>query len=196
MFDEKMYNGYKNVYTKMLHGEDTKSQVYSILQEEGLPPAKRASEVAKMVTKQANSVAKRNNKEPSTETIVGAGIYLGGDILDIADKGGFFEVDDDTAGQVMEAVNKSVYQQSIKDHVLDPIKLQEVLNESMPEGMKEKGLAQEGVPDEADETVAMEQYALQRERGAAEKAQATAQRTPRQAVEQRQEALGGANGNR
>lgn len=191
MFDKQTYEGTKNLYTQMLHGEETKGQVYDILKEENVPPPKRVAEVSKMVTQQANQVLKRNGKIPEAETVIGSSLYLASDILDIAKAGGFFEVNKENAPQLVEASNKAAYQQSIKDQILDPVKLQELLNEQMPEGYAKAGLSNEATPDEADETVAMEQYALKRERRQAEEAQAKAERTPAQAMAGRQEATNG-----
>jgi len=173
MYDEKEMNAYKSMISQMLHGEETKDKIYGMLQSGD--PSKTVPAAALAVSSQATDAFKqKKGKAPALETLIGGAVVLGTELIEIGNTGGFFQVDESTAMPLVEAASKAIILDGIKKDYIDPVELQELTNGGLSESHSKEGLSmaeERGIPKEAGESVAMEQYASRREKGALAKSQ-------------------------
>ena len=169
MYDEKALKAFQQMAIQMIYGGGSSKDVHGMLSSGEL--SKTLPETAKVVTSQAAQAFKKSGKEMSPETFIAGSMAVGKELVDVAEASGMLE-DADEAMPLVEAATKASLHMGMKEKIVDPVALQKVLNEGMPEEMQQGGhqYAQErGVPLEAnDGPVAMEQYALQRVKEAQE----------------------------
>jgi len=159
---------FTGVVSQMMHSKGMREGVQGMLKSGD--PQKTVPETAKTLSSKAVEAYKKNRgKAPSTEAIIAGSLVLGTDLIEIGNTGGLFEVSQDQALPLLEATNKAVIKDGLKNKYIDPVELQGLVNDNIGElGTKagmEAGEAQ-GVPKEPDVNLAMEQYAQQREQSA------------------------------
>lgn len=154
---------------KVLHGPKTTGQVMGILQ--SAPPEKSIPKAANNVHSQMESAVRAKGKEPSLETRLNAGLYLVADLAEMGNTSGVWEqpVTQETLPNIIEATLQSYIEEAGADGRVDPVELQKIVEPMMTEEHKAKGLqAAElgGIPREANEMTAMEEYASKKVRKA------------------------------
>jgi hypothetical protein len=163
MFDEKAFKAFQQMALQMIYGEKSAKDVHGMLSSG--PLDKSLPETAKSVTSMAAKAFKQNGQRLEPEVFIAGTLAVGKELVDVAEAAGMLE-DAEDAMPLVEAASKASLHQGMKEKAVDPVALQKVLNEGMPDGMQKGGMdyaEKRGVPLEAnDGPVAMEQYALQR----------------------------------
>lgn len=163
MYDEKALKAFQQMAIQMIYGEKTANDVLGMLTsgsiEQTLP------ETTKSIVSQVSQTFKKGGKPIEPEVYIAGSMATGKELIDVANAQGMVE-DSEDAMPLVEAATKAAINQGMKDGSVDPVALQKVLNEGMPEDMQKGGTKyaeEKGVPLEANNgPVAMEQYALQR----------------------------------
>lgn len=158
------FTQYKSMLSSMLHSKQTSKNIDDMLNS-GLPPEQAVPEIAKQLSAQAANTFQKNKKELSTRTVVGGALFLATELVDLGRTGGFFDVTKETAMPIVEKATRAVIKDGLSQGYVDPIELQKQTNDAFgPEQAQEASAvgAKYGVPAQADETVAMEVYAKQK----------------------------------
>ena len=152
--------------SKMLHSKETSRKVLDMLKSG--PPEQVIPYTALQVNQQMESAVTAKGKKPSLDTLFAAGQFLVGDLIEIGNAAGIFQLE--TEEQIAPIVQNTfqVYiEKGLKNGTIDPIELQKKVEPLMPEEHRQLGLQaakRTGVPEQPDEGTAMEVYAMQRMR--------------------------------
>lgn len=143
---------------KMLHGKETAPAIDDMLKSGGKP-----EEVIPAVALQVNQqMEKAVGKKPPLETALLAGIYLVQDLIEIGNTGGFFNVqDEEEVKLIMQRTMQPYIEQGLKDHTIDPIELQSLVEPLMSEEHADTGMraaTATGIPTKPTAQTAMSAY--------------------------------------
>jgi hypothetical protein len=161
---EKEVQAYVLGLSKMLHSKQTSPKVLEMLK--AGEPEKTIPHTAMMLNQQMEDAVRAKGKSPSLDTLFAAGQFLVGDLIEIGNAAGIFQLE--TEEQIAPIVQNTfqVYiEKGLKDGTIDPIELQKKVEPLMSDEHKQLGLQaaqRTGVPEQPDETTAMEMYAMQR----------------------------------
>jgi len=160
---QQQVEAYVSALSKLLHGKDTKEQVYSMLQSG--PPEKSIPAAAMQINDQAEVAFKKGGGKVGLDTLAAAAQFLVGDLIEIGNAGGFFEVnpeDPEMLKMLMMDTMQPYIERGLANGTIDPIELQKKVEPLMnPEAKQHFGaMGQEGgIPSEPNEGTAMESYA-------------------------------------
>lgn len=163
---EKEMQAYVLGLSKMLHSKQTSPKVLEMLK--AGQPEQTIPHTAMILNQQMEDAVRAKGKSPSLDTLFAAGQFLVGDLIEIGNAAGIFQLE--TEEQIAPIVQNTfqVYiEKGLKDGTIDPIELQKKVEPLMPEEHRQLGLEaarRTGVPEQPDETTAMEMYAMQRVR--------------------------------
>lgn len=160
MYDKKDFEATRAMTMDMMHNEGTSQQIVQMLG--AGDPQMTIPKTAATVNGQVMQAYQQRGKPLSLENQLANSIIIGAELVEIGNAAGIFEVTEREAPAVLEKSSKAVIQQGLKNGTIDPVELQELTNDGMPERMKGMGLANESTPNERDDGVAMEQYAQKR----------------------------------
>ena len=181
MYNKEEMEGYKGLVTRLIYGKEVKGRVQEMLK--AGDPAETLPQVTSFISDMAVDAFKRNRGvNPQVESVIGGSIIIASELMETGNVGGFFQVDKDQVPSLIKECTQQVIQKGIKKKYIDPVELQEVMQSGMPEEQVQMGMemgAQRGLPPDANDTVAMEQYANQRvESALAQQVQQQAQPQP------------------
>lgn len=150
--------------SKMLHSKETSGKVVEMLRSG--PPEKMIPHTALLINQQMEDTVRAKGKNPTLETLLAAGQFMVGDLIEIGNAAGIFqlETEEQIAPIVKETFQKYI-EAGLKNHTIDPIELQQKVEPLMPEEHRQLGLEaakRTGIPEKPDESTAMEMYAMQR----------------------------------
>ena len=163
--EEKEATAYVSGLVKLLHGKDTKTKVYEMLQ--SAPPEVSIPQAALVINNQMEEAVRGKGKPPSLKTLISAGVYLVSDLIEIGNSGGFFQISEEQAGPILQSTLQEYIVQGVKKGTIDPIEIQKVAEENMSPEQKAQGLSAgqaNGISAQAGQGQAMEMYAQDRER--------------------------------
>lgn len=164
---------FTGVVSQMMHSKGMRESIQGMLK--AGDPSRVVPETAKTLSSKAVEAYKRKRgATPSTEAIIAGSLVLGTDLIEIGNTGGFFQVEQDQALPLLEATNKAVIKDGLKNKYIDPVELQGMAEGGLGElGTKAglEGAEARGIPKDPDVNLAMEQYAQQREQSALKAAQ-------------------------
>ena len=162
---EREVQAYVMGLSKMLHGKKTQPQVVQMLKSGG-PPEQLVPQVALLVNDQMESAVKQKGQKPSLEVLLGAAQFLVGDLVEMGNALGVFQVEtEEQVAPILQNTMQTYIEKGLKDGSIDPVELQQKVEPLMPEDMRQKalGIAEaEGLPAEPNQMTAMEAYAQKR----------------------------------
>ena len=162
---EREVQAYVMGLSKMLHGKKTQPQVVQMLKSGG-PPEQLVPQVALLVNDQMESAVKQKGQKPSLEVLLGAAQFLVGDLVEMGNALGVFQVEtEEQVAPILQNTMQTYIEKGLKDGSIDPIELQQKVEPLMPEDMRQKalGIAEaNGLPAEPNQMTAMEAYAQKR----------------------------------
>ena len=162
---EREVQAYVMGLSKMLHGKKTQPQVVQMLKSGG-PPEQLVPQVALLVNDQMESAVKQKGQKPSLEVLLGAAEFLVGDLVEMGNALGVFQVEtEEQVAPILQNTMQTYIEKGLKDGSIDPVELQQKVEPLMPEDMRQKalGIAEaEGLPAEPNQMTAMEAYAQKR----------------------------------
>ena len=184
--------------SRILHGKETRDKIYGMLQ--SMPPEKSIPQAALAVNERVEQSASKNSKKPTPTTLIGAAVFLTGELVEIGNAGKFFEQPIESPEQmqpILMATIQGYIEKGLKDGSIDPVELQTLVEPLLNEEQKQMGLAagqQAGIPQAPGVNTAMESYASQRVSNERKKMQAKsqAQQAPPTGGAMQQVARGGA----
>lgn len=163
---EKEMQSYIMGLSKILHGQKTQPQVVQMLKSGG-DPEKLVPQVALLVNDQMEQAVTGKGKKPSLETLVGASQFLVGDLIEMGNAMGIFQVETpEQVEPILKNTMQAYIEKGLKDGSLDPIELQQKVEPLMSEEHRALGMEaakRSGVPEAPSQMTAMEAYARQRE---------------------------------
>lgn len=165
---EKESQAYITGLMKILHSKETSPKIMEILK--SAPPEQAVPQVALMVNQQMEDAARAKGKPPSLEVLLGAGIYLTQDLLEMGNAAGIFQIEgEEAAGEIIKSTLQTYIEKGLKDKTIDPVELQEKVQPLLDEAGMGQGMeaaSANGIPEKPDQMTAMEQYASKREQKA------------------------------
>jgi hypothetical protein len=157
----KSDKAYLSGLMKLLHSKKTAPMVEQMLQSG--PPEKTVPEAALQINSQFEQEVRKKGQPPSLELLFSSAIYLVGDLIEIGNSAGFFEINDEQEmGTILQDTMKRYIQKGLKEGTIDPVELQQKVEPMLTEEDKAGGLAlaqNDGIPTEPNEHTAMEVYA-------------------------------------
>lgn len=163
---QKEMEGYMSGLSKMLHSPDTTTQIVEMLG--SAPPEKSIPQTALMVNAQMEDAVRSKGTPPSLDILLGAGVFLTNDLVEIGNAAGVFQIQDEAQIQsILQSTLQAYIEKGLADGTVDPVELQEKVEPLMGEEHKAAGLEgaqMSGLPEKPSEMTAMEQYAVQREK--------------------------------
>lgn len=163
---KKEIEGISNLFMKFLHGPKTRDQVYEVLK--AAPPEKSIPQAAMIIVQLTKGNLKKKGVMPSLEVMMGAGMYLVSDLVEIVNAGGFNieqPIGDEESVAILQDTMQQYIEQGLKDKTVDPIELQALVEPAMNDQQHSVGarIAQEqGIPPAPGQNAAMETYANKR----------------------------------
>lgn len=162
---EKEVQAYVMGLSKMLHSKKTQPQVVQMLKSGG-DPETLVPQVALLVNDQMESAVKQKGQKPSLDVLLGAAQFLVGDLVEMGNAIGVFQVETkEQVAPILQNTMQSYIEKGLKDGSIDPVELQQKVEPLMPEDMRQKalGIAEaEGLPTVPNQMTAMEAYAQKR----------------------------------
>jgi len=167
---EKEMQAYVMGLSKLLHSKQTQPQVVSMLKSTE-DPAKSIPQIALMINDQMESAVKGKGKKPSLDVLMGAAQFLVGDLIEMGNAIGIFQIEtEEQIAPILQGTMQTYIERGLKDGSIDPVELQQKVEPLMPEQDRMKALEiakAEGIPEQPNQLTAMEAYAAKRERKAA-----------------------------
>ena len=111
------------------------------------------------------SAVKSKGQKPSLGVLLAANVRMIGELMEIGKSGGFFQVQEEQVGPILQDTMQRYITKGLKDKSIDPIELQQAVEPMMEESQKQQGLEmanQMGVPQEPGMDAALESYAGKR----------------------------------
>jgi len=162
---EQEVQSYVMGLSKILHGQKTQPQVISMLKSGG-EPEKLIPQVALMINDQMEQAVKGKGKKPSLEVLVAASQFLVGDLIEMGNAVGTFQIEsEEQVAPILKNTMQMYIEKGLKDGSLDPIELQKKVEPLMTEEHKSLGIEatkRSGLPEAPGQLTAMEAYARQR----------------------------------
>lgn len=163
---EREVQAYVMGLSKMLHGKQTQPQVVSMLKSVE-DPSKSIPQIALLVNDQMEQAVKGKGKKPSLDVLLGAAQFLVGDLIEMGNAMGVFQLEtEEQIAPILQSTMQTYIEKGLKDGSVDPIELQKKVEPMMPEQDRIKALEiakAEGLPTEPNQLTAMEAYARKRE---------------------------------
>lgn len=161
---KKEMEGFVGAVSKLLHGKETKSKVYEMLQ--SAPPDKSVPEATFQAVSRVMGAMKQGGKKPSMEAVLSGTVFATGELIEIGNAGGFFEqeIGEQNIQPVLQASIQRTIEEGVKARWIDPIELQTKMEGMLSPEQKQMGLMagqRTGIPAQAGSAQAMEQYASQ-----------------------------------
>jgi len=163
---EKEIKTYVMGLSKILHGPKTQPQVMNMLKS-GDNPEKLVPQVALMINDQMEQAIQTKGKKPSLEVLIAASQFLVGDLIEMGNAAGIFQIE--TAEQVepiLKGTIQSYIERGLSDGSIDPVELQQKVEPMMSDEHRALGLEaaqKSGLPSAPGQLTAMEAYARKRE---------------------------------
>lgn len=162
---EKEVQAYTMGLSKMLHSKKTQPQVVQMLKSGG-DPETLVPQIALLINDQMETAVKQKGQKPSLEVLLGAAQFLVGDLIEMGNAMGIFQIEtEEQIGPILQNTMQKYIEKGLKDGSVDPIELQQKVEPMMPEDMRQKalGIAEaEGIPSAPNQLTAMEAYAQKR----------------------------------
>jgi hypothetical protein len=165
---EKEVEVYITGLSKLLHSKETRGIVLDTLKEGG-EPTKTIPHLAMTLNAQMEGRLREKSKPPSLEVLMNGGIFLVGDLIQMAQGVGVLpaDMDEQSQQQLLQSTMQQYIEKGLADGTIDPIELQEKTNAMLPEEQRAQleGIAeQNGYAREPNEMTAMSAYGDQQRR--------------------------------
>lgn len=160
MYDKKDFAATRAMTLDMIHNKKTTEQIMGILG--AGDPMQTIPKAAATIDMQVQQAYAKKGKPLSLENTLANAVIIGAELVELGNAAGLLEITDREAPAVLEKSAQAIVKQGLKSGNIDPVELQQLSDEGMPEQLKAAGLENESTPNEKDEMVAMEQYADQR----------------------------------
>jgi hypothetical protein len=162
---EREVQAYIMGLSKMLHSKKTQPKVVQMLKSGG-EPEQLVPKIALLINDQMESALSQKGQKPSLDILLGAAQFLVGDLLEMGNALGVFQVEtEEQVAPILQNTMQTYIEKGLKDGSIDPVELQQKVEPLMPPEMREKAIGiaqQQGIPMEPDQMVAMEAYAQKR----------------------------------
>jgi hypothetical protein len=116
-----------------------------------------------MINSMMEQEARKGGRPPSLELLFQAGIVVVGDLIEIGNAKGIFDIQDEQEiGAILQGTMQKYIEKGLKDGTIDPVELQQKAEAMLAPEDREAALGmaeREGVPVEPNEHTAMEVYA-------------------------------------
>jgi len=132
---------YVSGLSKLLHGKETKSQVYEMLKSG--QPEKTIPATALQINEQMEGAFKNKGHKPSMTTLVASAQFLVTDLIEIGNAGGFFQINPEDAnviGPILTNTMQPYIEKGLADGSIDPVELQALIEPMMSDEAKSEGL--------------------------------------------------------
>ena len=152
---------YLDALVKLMHNRKTAPKVEDML--ESGPPEKVIPQTALMVNNLMEQEARKGGKPPSLEVLFQAGIVVVGDLIEIGNAKGLWQIEsEEDIGALLQATMQKYIEKGLKEGTIDPVELQQKAEAMMVQEDRDAGMKmaeREGIPVEPNEHTAMEVYA-------------------------------------
>jgi hypothetical protein len=152
---------YLNALVKLMHTKKTAGKVEDML--ESGPPEKAIPETALMINGMMEGEARKGGRPPSLELLFQAGIVVVGDLIEIGNAKGIFDIQDEQEiSALLQGTMQKYIEKGLKEGTIDPVELQQKAEAMLAPEDREAALGmaeREGIPVEPNEHTAMEVYA-------------------------------------
>lgn len=157
---QREIEAYISGLSKMLHGKETRNQVLSMLK--SAEPQIAIPQTALTVNMQMEQAISSKGKKPSLDVLAAAAQFLVGDLLEIGNAAGIFNIQDEQQiGAILTDTMQQYIEKGLKDGSIDPIELQQKAEPLMDEEHRALGMEaakRTGIPLEPDQNTAMQAY--------------------------------------
>lgn len=161
---EKEVQAYVFGLSKLLHSKQTSNKVVEMLK--AGKPEQTIPHTALLLNSQMEETVRAKGKPPSLEVLFESGQFLVGDLIEIGNAAGIFQLEtEEQIAPILQSTFQQYIRAGLKNKTIDPIELQQKVEQMMPEDVKAQGLQmaeRTGVPLKPDQSTAMEAYAMQR----------------------------------
>ena len=152
---------YLNALVKLMHTKKTAGKVEDML--ESGPPEKAIPETALMINGMMEGEARKGGRPPSLELLFQAGIVVVGDLIEIGNAKGIFDIQDEQEiSALLQGTMQKYIEKGLQEGTIDPVELQQKAEAMLAPEDREAALGmaeREGIPVEPNEHTAMEVYA-------------------------------------
>lgn len=166
---EQEINAYINGLSRMLHGKETQSSVMEMLKSGS--PEQTIPKTALTVNSQMEAGATDAGKAPSLDVLLNAGIFLVNDLIEMGNAAGVFEVTtEDQVAPILQGTLQTYIEDGLAKGTIDPVELQQKVEPLMDDehrALGNKAAQMTGIPQEADQSTAMQAYGAQQKRAGA-----------------------------
>jgi hypothetical protein len=149
---------------KLLHSKETSPMVDDMLKNGGDPKV-TIPKVAMLVNQK---MADATGKVPSLRTALAAFMYLVGDLIELGNKAGFFNIEtEEDISVILKATLQAYIEKGLKDGTIDPVELQKEIEPLLSEEQRTMGSEAangSGLPMDANHDTAMASYGMQKKR--------------------------------
>lgn len=158
---KKKVTAYNAGISQMLHNPKTRNGVYEMLK--GGQPEVDIPKAAIAVNKQMEKAVSKEGK-PSLTVLLQGGLFTVGELIDIGHAGGFFQLEEQDVGLILQDTIQQYIETGLKDKSIDPVELQEAVEPLLNEEQRGIGAQvgqQAGMDERPGTSAAMEKYAGQ-----------------------------------
>lgn len=165
---QKEGDAYISALSHLLHSKETAGSVLEMMKSAGEDPIKSVPYTALNVNKQMEESARAKGKPPALEVLLAAFQFLVGDLVQIGNIAGLFNVEtEEEIGAILKETLQTYIEEGIHNGTVDPVELQQKAEVFMDDDHKQLGLqaaSMSGIPNEANQNTAMQAYGAQQKR--------------------------------
>lgn len=163
---QKDITAYTTGLSRMLHGPDTQPNVMSML--ESGEPEQVIPQVALTVNAQMEEAVRQKGKPPTLEVLLNASAFLVGDLIEMGNAAGIFQIESEEQVQpILQGTLQMYIEKGLADGTIDPVELQTAIEPLMSDEHKELGLRggeMSGIPATANEQTALNAHGAKERR--------------------------------
>lgn len=166
---QKEVDAYITGLSKLLHSKNTSGQVVELLK--AGPPEETVPSTALLVNKQMEQSIRAKGKKPSLDVLVNAGAFLVGDLLEIGNAAGIFQINsEEQVAPILQSTLQTYIENGLADGSVDPVELQQKVEPLLTDGQRSLGMeaaGMSGIPEAPNELTAMQAYGAKERRAGA-----------------------------
>lgn len=166
---DKKSQAYITGLSRMLHNSKTSKNILEMLKSG--EPQDTISTTALTVNSQMEKRVTQAGKKPDLDVLLNAAVFLVGDLIEIGNAAGIFQIQDEQEiGQILQNTLQTYIEDGLKNGTVDPVELQHAVEPLMDEDHRAMGMEaanMSGIPQEANESTAMQSYGAEQKRAGA-----------------------------
>lgn len=150
----------------LMHSKETSGNVLEMLKSGD--PQEVVPQAALTINNQMEEATRKKGKPPSLDTLGAAATFIVGDLLEIGNAAGIFQIESkEEVAPILRKTMQSYIEKGIHDGTIDPIELQKKVEPMMDDEHRALGLkaaSMSGIPLEPNQNTAMQAYGAQQKR--------------------------------